>query len=240
MVGIVDVHCHILPGVDDGPRESREAMEMLRMEFQQGVRRIICTPHLRKGMFETPMEERLERLDLMKKKLLRMGIPMELYLGCEFHVESEMLAKLKEEPGYAMAGSRYVLTEFPFQITEQEAMRYLRELISSGYRPVIAHVERYRKLHMPEAVQQFIQMGAYIQVNAGSLTGAEGWTAKHASRRLLEEGIVHFVGSDAHSTGRRKPCFDICTEYMRKKIGEDGMRRILIENPAKLINNEYI
>lgn len=240
MVGIVDMHCHILPGVDDGPRESGEAVEMLRMEYQQGVRKIICTPHLHKGMFETLVEERRKSLELMQKKLLRRGIPMQLYLGCEFHVENEMLLKLKNEPGYAMAGSRYVLTEFPVQMTEQEAMKYLRELVSYGFRPIIAHVERYKKIRTPSAARQFIRMGAYVQVNAGSLIGAEGWGAKMASRKLLEEGCVHFVGSDAHSTGRRSPCIGECTEYMRKKIGESRTHRLLIENPEKIIKNEYI
>lgn len=240
MVGIVDMHCHILPGIDDGPRESREAMEMLRMEFQQGVRKIICTPHLHKGMFEASMEERRKAIDLMQKKLLRMGFPMQLYLGCEFRVENEMLSKLKVEPGYAMAGSRYVLTEFPVQITEQEALRYLRELVSHGFRPIIAHVERYKRVRTPDVVHQFIQMGGYIQVNAGSLEGAEGWGTKAASRKLLEENCVHFVGSDAHSTGRRRPCLGPCAEYMTKKIGKSMTHRILIENPEKVIKNEYI
>lgn len=240
MVGIIDMHCHILPGVDDGPRESREAMEMLRMEYQQGVRKIICTPHRHKGMFEASVEERKRSLELMQKKLLRMGIPMELYLGCEFHIESEMLLKLRTEPVYTMAGSRYVLTEFPVRVTEQEAMKVLRELVSCGFRPIIAHVERYKKVCVPEVVRHFIQMGAYIQVNAGSLTGAEGWRTKTAARKLLNESCVHFVGSDAHSTGRRRSFLGECAEYMTKKIGEATTYRILAENPQKVIKNEYI
>lgn len=240
MDGIIDMHCHILPEVDDGAEDGSEALELLRMEYQQGVRKIILTPHRHKGMFEPSMERKQRGLRELRRRLRRMRIDMELYLGCEFHVESEMTFLLQEETGYTMAGSRYVLTELPMQVTEREGQQYLSTLVSSGYRPVVAHIERYEKVRSPVTVRSFIQAGAYIQVNAGSLLGAEGWGKKRAAIKLLENECIHFVGSDAHDMRRRKPRLGECAEYLEKRIGTERTRRLLIENPGKILTDEYI
>lgn len=110
--GIYDIHCHIVPGVDDGATDIGETVKLLRMEYEQGVRTVIATPHFRFRMFETPAEKVREQFRLVEKAASEISPDLHVYLGCEFHANMEMLPMLREQKVMTMAGSRYVLTEF--------------------------------------------------------------------------------------------------------------------------------
>ena len=123
--GIYDVHCHIIPGVDDGASDYEETKRLLQMEYNQGVRGIIATPHFRFQMFETPIEHIKEQFVLAQRAAAEISNDLEVYLGCEFHVNMEMTEMLKAGKVSTMAGSRYVLTEF----SENSEVSYIRERI---------------------------------------------------------------------------------------------------------------
>lgn len=238
--GMTDMHCHILPGVDDGPGQIQESLELLQEECRQGVRRVIVTPHFRRGYFETPREEVRAAFHLVKTEAKRQRIPVELLLGCEFHKQNDMLQKIEGDEAYRMAGSSYVLLEFSGTDTYEAIQRYSMELLRHGYRPIIAHVERYPALAEIRHIRFLVDSGVRIQVNAGSILGKDGLRVKGYCKKLLKENYVHFVGSDAHDMRRRAPLLGRCGDYLEKRIGLSETRRILSENPGKIIANEYI
>ena len=235
--GLIDIHCHIIPGVDDGAESLEDAVRMLRMEYAQGVRKIIATPHYRKLYFETPAEIIKRQFGLLKRAAAAAEIDIELYLGCEFHVNMDMVEILKERETSTLAGSRYVLSEF----SGNSELSFIREriysLLSGGYRPVVAHVERYRAARDDiSLIEEIKEMGALIQVNADNILGKEGFGTGRFCRKLLKEGLADFVASDCHGSERRITRLGEAFDYVRRKYGSFCAGRLFIENPQRIIN----
>lgn len=236
MRGLFDIHCHIIPGVDDGAANFDEAIEMLKMEYKEGVRTIIATPHFRLGMFETSPEEIIQKFELLKKEAEIAKCGVDLYLGCEFHANMDMIKYLRDGRARTMAGSRYVLTEF----SGRDDKRYIRErlysLISHGCKPVIAHIERYSCLRKDIAfIEELVNIGSYVQINAGSITGDMGFGVKHFCKKLMKEQLVHFVGTDAHGTKYRTPKINAAYSYTAKMMGDRYADVIFFQNPQRMI-----
>ena len=141
--GIFDIHCHIVPGVDDGAADIEETRKLLEMEYKQGVRNIILTPHFRFRMFETPLKKVQRQFCLAEEAAADISKDLHLYLGCEFHANMEMLPMLREKKVSTMAGSRYVLVEFSHNSEASYIRERLSAMLSGGYRPIVAHIERY-------------------------------------------------------------------------------------------------
>ena len=236
MTGYYDIHCHILPEVDDGADDMETTIKMLRQEYEDGVRVIYATPHYRIGMFEPPGEKVMQQYELVKKQAKQIGDGIEIYLGCEFHANMDMISMIDTKKGIRMGNSSCVLTEF----SEKHGYGYIRErcyaLLSHGCQPIIAHAERYPALnHDLEKFHSLVDMGAFIQVNADSILGKNGFHLKHVCRKMMKWNLIHFIGSDAHDVLKRKPLIGQCAEYLKKKMGQAYMEKILIENPRKFI-----
>lgn len=234
MTGIFDIHCHLLPGVDDGSDSLEETIKMMEMEYEQGVRTIFATPHFRKKMFEPPMEKVLERFERVKKEADRIG--MALYLGCEFHVNMDMAETLRNKERPTLAGSPYVLTEF----SGAAECDYVRDrcfsLLSSGFIPLIAHIERYPQVVKNMGfIEELSEMGVKISVNAESILGQEGYSLKKFCKKLIKSDLLDFIGSDAHGTKHRAPQMGACAELLTKKYGADYTMRIMKENPEEIL-----
>ena len=236
MEEIFDIHCHIIPGIDDGAGGWAEALNMLKMEYEDGVRNIICTPHYRRGMFEADRDTVSERFRKLQDESLMKWKDLRLYLGCEFHVNTDMLDFLESDGRYRMSGGRYVLLEFS-EVDDYSKVRNSAGILqSSGYIPVIAHAERYSCLRKRvDHIEELKDMGVWIQVNSGSITGEDGWSVKYFCRTLLRRNLIDLVGSDAHNTRKRIPNMGTCAEYLCKKYGTSYARRILIENPVRML-----
>ncbi|MBQ0001821.1 MAG: capsular biosynthesis protein [Clostridiales bacterium] len=235
MKELFDVHCHIIPGVDDGARNLEEAVNMLLMEKKQGVKNIIATPHFRFKMFETDLQTVKKQFALLKREADK--LELNLYLGCEFHSTMEMVSMLKKEQVSTMAGSRYVLVEFSGGDSASHIKERVYSLISAGYKPVIAHIERYEALYKQyDFIEELAEMGARMQVNADSIIGKEGFSVKRFCKKLMQYDLLSFVGSDCHDCRERVSRIGEAYAYAAKKLGEDYADRIFITNPYKIIN----
>ena len=239
MKNLFDIHCHIVPAVDDGAKTMDMALQMLQMEYEDGVRSIILTPHYRREMFETPQEKIERQFALLKEKSEeKFGKKLRLYLGCEFHANMTMVDTLlgKERP--TMAGSDYVLTEFSGATDFSFARERIYDLVSHGYIPIVAHVERYPQIRKDMGnLEALRDIGAYLQVNAGSILGEDGFAVKRFCKKLMKNNLLDFVGTDSHRTNKRIPNLGACAEYMEKKMGHDYTERILVRNPQRIIEN---
>ena len=236
MSGFYDLHTHILPHVDDGARDMEETRKILEKEYQDGVRTIFATSHYRRNMFEPSMEKIREQYALVKAEAARLYPELRILLGCEFHANMDMVEVLDAGGRPTLGESRCVLTEF----SERSDFRMIQErcyaLLTHGYEPVVAHAERYPAIFISlDNLEQLVDMGAYIQMNAGSIIGAEGFTMKRFCKKAMKRNLLHFVGSDAHNMKDRAPSMGKCAAYIEKTMGREYMEKILMKNPREII-----
>ena len=237
MTEMIDVHCHVLPGIDDGAADLDVALALLHREYADGVRKVIATPHYRRQMFEPTMEKILAAYHVLREKAAEIGI--ELYLGCEYHVNMEITEDIFAGKRPTLAGSRYILSEFSSASTEKFIRERCRHMRSRGLVPVIAHVERYPALTKNmDLIEELSEMGCMIQVNAGSILGEDGFRVKHFCKKLLSYGMADLVGSDCHDLKQRVPRMGECAVWLEKKAGSAYTEMLLRENAGKILENK--
>ena len=237
----IDIHSHILPGIDDGAKNFEMSMEMLQIAQENGIKAIILTPH-HKPMGHNAGAEKIRTLaGQLQERAGQAGLEIKLYTGNEFYYSSEMVGELEEKRVCTMADSDYVLVEFGPMDGMEHIRGGLYQVLSAGYRPILAHVERYENVCKDVGrVEDLIAMGCYIQVNGGSILGKYGLGVKQMLRKLLKKKLVHFVATDAHSSGKRSPEMAECAHYQQKRYGEEYTDRLLRVNPSQIIANRYI
>ena len=238
----IDIHCHALYGVDDGSADLEESLAMLRRAADEGIGKIILTPHQKPDRRCVSMEGLQKRIEALQEAAEGEGIPIRLYPGGELFYRAGLEEELEAGTLPTLAGSGYVLVEF----YPQEQYPYLRDglyrLLAAGYSPVLAHAERYAEVCRKKGrLEELLDMGCYCQVNASSLTGEQGFGMKQLSWRLVKEGLVHFVATDAHrAKGGRSPQLSKCAAMLEKRCGSDAAARLLYENARKVLEDEEI
>ena len=239
--GYYDIHCHILPHVDDGARSTSMAKDMLRIAYANGIRHIVLTPHYTIGRFELTREEIYDQYRLFLARVEDEFPDMEFFFGREIFFGEEVAELLQENVISTINDTDYALIEFHPTATASYIAESLYKIETAGYTPILAHIERYADLFKNvKMIEQIIESGAYIQVNASSIDGKLGNGVKRHILKLMKKELVHFVATDAHSNRSRAPYLQECVRYLEKKLGSSYVKRILEENPAKMLNNEYI
>lgn len=237
--GYVDVHCHLIPGVDDGAKDMAMAEHMLRQAWDDGTRVMILTPHFNPARFRASNEEIEKKWKLLQESAKKIHSEFKLYLGSECKYHSDSCDYMESGICRSLAGSRYMLVEFGVQESAKKIRRSLYNVSLSGFRPVLAHVERYQALYKNyEGIRELIKGGVVIQVNAGSIAGREGWHTARFVRKLLAYEMIHFIGSDAHEDTARTPILSECAAYIGKKYGEDYVEQLMWENPSRIWQDE--
>ena len=234
MRGMWDIHCHILPGVDDGAEDMEMAKMLIRKELDDGVQNIILTPHDRRRMFEPEMSQIYSMYEQLRQETEDWDI--NLYLGCEYHANMDMAEDLNAGKRPTLGGSRYVLCEF----SDGDLASYITErtyqLLANGYIPVLAHIERYKALTKDfSLIDDLVERGCRMQVNAGSILGEDGFFTRRFCKKLIDYDLLHFIGSDAHNLTDRTPRIGECASYLEKKYGEAYAQQILLENPGRIM-----
>lgn len=233
---MIDVHCHLLYGVDDGPKTIEESVSMLEAARDQGIEAIILTPHYRHGMFAYPKETIADHFRNIQAYAQKLGIG--LLLGTEYHVNGQIVDALESGRCCTLAGSHYVLSEYSHATEYAYIYQMTQELIFHGYIPVLAHVERYECMTEDlSRAARLRELGAWIQLNADAILGTEGRTAKRYCRKMLSAGYVDVVASDSHGIAKRACHMQECYRFIQKKYGDDCARRLLCSNPEKIITD---
>lgn len=237
----IDIHSHIMPGVDDGSQDMDESISMLKMAEKENIRKVILTPHQKPDRKCVSVSGIQKRIEILREELNNLHIDIELYPGSELLYSHDLVTMLEHGSVCTLAGSHYVLVEF----LPTENWPYIRDglygLTCAGYWPVVAHVERYvQVLGNIDRVEELIDMGCYIQMNAGSIVGDWGFSTKRACLKLLKNHLVHFVGTDAHTSGgKRSPQIGRCAELLKKKW--DGYAdELLWKNAAHILEDTEI
>lgn len=237
----VDLHCHVLPGVDDGAQDVTISHQMIEMAVADGIGQIVVTPHYKAHKYNES-RERIEQLVQETQAWVdAQGYTLKLYTGNEIKYFHEMTNLLKEQKICTLADSFYVLVEF----TPGDDYSYIRhgvkEILAAGYYPVVAHIERYEALSSHEKyIEELVDMGAYMQVNAASIEGRLGFITKHKVIKWIKNGLVHLVASDAHTTHTRIPNLSKSAQIIEKKCGIEAVQELYHDNQQKIIANELI
>lgn len=239
MTRIVDLHCHIVPGVDDGAREVAESLEMMKIAQSQGVTDIFCTSH--NGYSEEEAQKYLETLELLKSEAVKAGISINLHKGTEILCGGEymedILFGLEIGAFQTLGNSKCVLTELYPDARIAEALQVVEALKSNGYIPIIAHMERNVNI-TGLMTRILVNSGALIQVNAYSLEEEIDEAIKGRARELLAGRLVHFIGSDAHRTTHRPPKLDTGASYILNNTDAEYAEKVLCGNALSFLLNK--
>ena len=232
---MIDLHCHILPGIDDGPSEWEEAVRLARAAFADGIRTIVATPHV--GDSTISAEAISGLVEELNRRLGEEGIPLEVLPGAEVPVPVPALA-LKP---YSLNGSNYVLVEFPPSHVPRAAAEWVFGLRAAGLTPIVAHPERNPSvLRDPGILTALLGAGALAQITAASLVDPLDRDVFACARYLVGKGAVHFLATDAHSTHWRPP---ILSEGLRAAVdilGEDRAWRLVRAHPEAVLSGRPI
>lgn len=231
---MVDIHCHILPNVDDGARSWETTEQMCAIAAKDGVDHIVATPHA-SPRYAYDRGTLTALLDQLKAKV---GGKMKFSLGCDFHLSYENLEALFVKPEQFVIGeTKYLLIELnDFSVPPNYPQMLFRMKSELGVTPILTHPERHPLLQaQPEQVQRWVDAGCLVQVTANSLTGHWGKKAKGAAMWLLKRRLIHVIATDAHDTRHRPPVLSEAREVAAKELGSAEASRLVKENPRAIV-----
>jgi protein-tyrosine phosphatase len=237
---LTDLHCHILPAIDDGSKSLEQSLAMARIAVEDGITTTVVTPHHMNGVYNNPAEQVREAVRALKQALFSEGIQLELLPGSELHLVPELPDQVHRGEALTIADRGHaVLVELPVHTVPMGAENILDHLLSMGLTPVIAHPERNSELRRdPDRLARWVQMGCLGQVTAQSCTGNFGDAIRDAARTMVRQGSIHVVASDAHRDARRVPQITIARKPIVQWAGEDAARLLIDAFPTRLGQGE--
>lgn len=237
----IDMHSHILPGVDDGARNIEETCKMLQIAYNEGIRVIVATPHHHNKRGMATLGQLKEQLALVREEAKKISDDFRVYLGAEVFFGHDVPEELKKHEIATFNGSDYVMLEF----SPTDDFGYIQNAVQTvqmtGYQVIIAHAERYQCLMKNlDLLEHLVNMGAYIQINAGSIVGNSGWGIKRTIAKMMKYELVHFVGTDTHDPEHRPPAIEKAAAHVKKKYGDAYADKIFYGNGIKVLKNEIV
>jgi protein-tyrosine phosphatase len=244
---MIDLHCHILPGIDDGPETWEESLKMAELAVGDGIRTLVATPHLFPHRTVDPGEYNdrksiTQKIEEFRARLTAAQLSLEVLPGCDFPLSQEGLDLLDEDQVITINdGRRYLLLEFPDTSLPPATEDICYALQSRGLTPIITHPERHMVIQeRPENLSRFLDLGCLAQLTAASLTGLFGRRVADLSCTLVKKGYIHLLASDAHSSRGRKPLLSAAVTLLSRIIGPDKAQAMVTTIPAKIIRGEDI
>lgn len=238
---MIDFHAHILPNIDDGSASMEESINLIKEAEQAGFTGIISTSHYLQNYYESDEEERrrilAELANQVKVADAEAEIP-KLYLGSEIYISTDIVELLEEGKASTINGTNYVLFELPMNSKPLFAKEVVYKLIENGYKPIIAHPERYSYVKEDiEFVRELKSMGALFQSNYGSVIGMYGGSAKKTLKKLLKEDLISFIGSDVHAVGQIYPKVPKILRKLEKWISPEKLQELTTLNAEKVLES---
>jgi protein-tyrosine phosphatase len=236
---VIDLHCHILPGIDDGSRSLEMSLEMARMAVDDGITMTACTPHIYPGLYMNDTAGIEAERDKLQRSLDENGIPLKLTIGADVHLVPGLLDGLRAGIVPCLHHTRYLLLEPSHHVAPPRFQDSVFSLVAAGYVPVITHPERLTWVedHYP-VFADLVRQGAWMQITAASLTGVFGARAKYWGERFLNDGLTHIIATDAHSNGRRSPIMSKARQIAERALGREEAELLVRGRQEYMLRNE--
>ena len=239
---MIDLHCHILPGVDDGAKSLKESLSMARRAVKDGIHTIVATPHTLDGIYQNSTREISSRVDSLQDELLRHHIDLRICAGADVHLCPQMVELIKRGDAGTINNGKYMLLELPSQTIPPGVKDEIFDLKMNGITPIISHPERHPAIQRDmEILEGLVRMGALCQVTAMSITGDFGGMIRHCAEIILRHRLVHVIASDAHSPDSRPPILSQGVEAAAEIMGSyEDAERMVKEVPAAILSGEMV
>lgn len=235
---MIDLHCHMLPGIDDGAGDEATALAMARIAVADGIRVCACTPHIYPGVYENDAAGIGERVAALQARLDADGIALRLTIGADAHLVPELLGRLEAGTTPTLAGGRYFLLEPPHHVAPPRFEESVFAFVGAGYVPVITHPERLSWVGRHYAAfERLVRNGAWLQVTAGALVGRFGENAAYFAEKFLDDGLVHILATDAHGTAHRAPLLAEGRERAERHVGKEEAARLVVDRPRAILDD---
>lgn len=232
-MGFVDIHSHVLFGLDDGARNIDEAIAMLEMAVAHGTTDLICTPHYK--LFLKENTPRITQRKFQELKQAAKHLPINLYLGHEMRFNTASVAAIKKQNFNTLNNSQYLLIDFPFTNNHINPLGTVKELIDLHPHFIIGHPERHTDIRSVKLIEQIKDLGILIQVNVGSILGLHGHHSQLFAFELLDHNLVDFVASDGHNTSTRPPVLSEGYEIIKEHYGIHRAQLLFEDNARQLL-----
>lgn len=233
---IIDIHSHILPGIDDGAKTEADSIAMAKIAVNEGITKIVATPHHRNGSFDNVRENILTYTHIINKLFEQENIPLEVLPGQETRINGDMISDLEKGELLPINDSKYLFVELPSDHVPRYTGQMLFDIQVAGHIPVIVHPERNQEImEHPNTLYEFIRKGALSQITSGSLIGKFGKEVQKVTHQLIQANLTHFIASDAHNTTTRTFWMKEAFEEVKNTYGID-MYYLLIENSQLMVD----
>lgn len=238
---MLDLHCHLLPNIDDGAKDLETSIKMLEIAKKNNTKAIVATPHVIEGEWLPAWEQIVESCHLLKQEGHKFGLDIPIYPGGEVAIHRDILDIVKGPGPYCINSGRYMLVELPAMEIPSFTEDFFFSLEARGITPILAHPERHPVLAKdPEILVEWIRRGVLTQVNGTSIMGRMGERAMKMAELLLCRNMIHCIGSDAHSARTRNPDLTKAAEKVVALMGLEKARQVLTVNPQKIIDSKDV
>jgi protein-tyrosine phosphatase len=234
-----DLHSHLLPGIDDGAADLSTSLAMARVYADQGVQSVACTPHILPGLYPNTGPAIRQAVALLQLRIADAGIPLKLATGAENHIVPDFVDGLAQGHLLTLGDSAYVLVEPPHHVAPARLEHLFFSILAGRYVPILTHPERLSWIETKyHVVRQLAARGVWMQITSGSLTGRSGRRPRYWAERMLEEGLVHILATDAHNTGPRPPDLLEGRERAARLVGAAEAQHLVATRPQGVLMNK--
>ena len=235
---MIDLHCHMLPMIDDGPKTLEESIAMARIAVKDGIKILACTPHIYQGVYNNTAEKIKEATKDFQKVLDEAHIPLTLVYASDTHIHPDLIAEIKLGHVPTFNGGRYLLLEPTHHIAPIGFEYYVVKMLEEGFVPIITHPERLTYIEkFYDVMTRLVEKGAWMQITASSFSGRFGVLAKRYAYRFLVDGKIAILATDAHSIKHRPPILSEALAIATHVLGQDEAERLVLGRPSAILNN---
>lgn len=235
---MIDLHCHLLPGIDDGAKTPEISLEMARIAVADGISVTACTPHILPGVYDNSGPGIKAAVAQLADALAQAGIPLAVVAGADVHIAPDLGTQLRDKQALTINDSRYFLFEPPHHVVPPRLENHTFGLQAVGYVPILTHPERLSWVEGHyDLIKRLVYSGVLMQLTAGSLMGRFGRRPRYWAERMLDDGLCHVLATDGHNTEQRAPRMSDAREVAARKLGDGEATNLVLTRPQGILND---
>jgi protein-tyrosine phosphatase len=235
---LIDLHSHLLPGIDDGSKDLAMSLAMARMASADGISTIACTPHILPGVYNNNGSAIRSAVAQLSERIAGAGIPISLVTGADVHIAPDLDVRLRDGRALTLNNSRYLLLEPPHHVLPPRLEDLIFGLQAAGYVPILTHPERLSWIEGHyDLIRRLVFSSVFMQITAGSVMGRFGRRPRYWAERMLDEGLCHLLATDAHNIEQRPPRMADARDVVAQRLGDDEAINLVLRRPQGILNN---